>query len=159
MLHRKGKHLGGKGTRGKYSKGKSVPKRDRPVYSRQEAGHWEVDTMVRGQSGKAGFAALTERKTRFSVAVKIPDGRAETMGNVIVSAPSVVPPALVKSITCVAGGRSAATEGKSESGCTATCILPIPTVPGKRVEMRSSTACSGRSVPRAEAFPALRLPR
>ncbi len=43
---------GVKGTRGKYSKGKSIRKRDKSVYSRQKAGHWEADTVVSGQGHK-----------------------------------------------------------------------------------------------------------
>ena len=38
VLRRKGKSHGVKETRGKYSKGKSIRKRDKSVYSRQEAG-------------------------------------------------------------------------------------------------------------------------
>ena len=86
MLRRKGKSHGSKETRGKYSKGKSIRKRDKSVYSRQEAGHWEADTVVSGQGkSKACFATLAERKTRFYIAMKIPDRRAETMENAIVS--------------------------------------------------------------------------
>ena len=47
VLRRKGKSHGVKETRGKYSKGKSIRKRDKSVYSRQEAGHWEADTSAR----------------------------------------------------------------------------------------------------------------
>ena len=73
VLRRKGKSHGAKETRGKYSKGKSIRKRDKSVYSRQEAGHREVDTAVSGQGkSKACFAALAERKTRFYIAVKMP---------------------------------------------------------------------------------------
>ena len=51
---------------GKYSKGKSIRKRDKSVYSRKEAGHWEADTVVSGQGkSRACFATLAERKTRF----------------------------------------------------------------------------------------------
>ena len=32
-----------------YNKGKSIQKRDKTVYSRQEAGGWETDTVVSGQ--------------------------------------------------------------------------------------------------------------
>ena len=61
---------------GKYSKGKSIRKRDKSVYSRKEAGHWEADTVVSGQGkSKACFATLAERKTRFYIAVKSPGGR------------------------------------------------------------------------------------
>ena len=89
MLRRKGKSHGAKETRGKYSKGKSIRKRGKSVYSRQEAGHREADTAVSGQGkSKACFAALAERKTRFYIAVKIPGRKAETMENAIVAARS-----------------------------------------------------------------------
>ena len=92
MLRRKGKSHGAKETRGKYSKGKSIRKRDKSVYSRQEAGHREADTAVSGQGkSKACFAALAERKTRFYIAVKIPGRKAETMENAIVAALSAFP--------------------------------------------------------------------
>ena len=74
------------------------------MYSRLEAGHWEADTVVSGQGkSKACFATLAERKTRFYIAVKMPDRRAETMENAIVSALSAFPPQLVKTITCDRG--------------------------------------------------------
>ena len=104
VLRRKGKSHGTKETRGKYSKGKSIRKRDKSVYSRKEAGHWEADTVVSGQGkSKACFATLAERKTRYYIAVKIPDRRAETMENAIVSVLSAFPPQLVKTITCDRG--------------------------------------------------------
>ena len=108
VLRRKGKNHGTKETRGKYSKGKSIRKRDKSVYSRQEAGHWEADTVVSGQGkSKACFATLAERMTRYYIAVKIPDRRAETMENVIVSVLSAFPPQLVKSITSDRGAEFA----------------------------------------------------
>ncbi|PWL85295.1 MAG: IS30 family transposase [Oscillospiraceae bacterium] len=89
VLRRKGKSHGVKETRGKYSKGKSIRKRDKSVYSRQEAGHREADTTVSGQGkSKACFAALAESKTRFYIAVKIPGRKAEAMENAIVAARS-----------------------------------------------------------------------
>ena len=104
LLRRNGKSHGRKETRGKYNQGKSIRKRDKSVYSRLEAGHWEADTVVSGQcKSKACFATLTERKTRFYIAVKMPDRRAATMENAIVSALSAFPPQLVKSITCDRG--------------------------------------------------------
>ena len=50
VLRRKGKSHGAKETRGKYSKGKSIRKRDKSVYSRQEAGHWEAERPGQKQS-------------------------------------------------------------------------------------------------------------
>ena len=104
VLRHKGKSHGVKETRGKYSKGKSIRKRDKSVYSREEAGHWEADTVVSGQGkSKACFATLAERKTRFYIAMKMSDRRAETMENAIVAALSAFPPQLVKTITCDRG--------------------------------------------------------
>ena len=104
VLRRKGKSHNTKETRGKYNLGKSIRKRDKSVYSRKEAGHWEADTVVSGQGkSKACFATLAERKTRFYIAVKIPDRKAETMAAAIVSALRGVPSELVKSITCDRG--------------------------------------------------------
>ena len=89
-------------------RGKSIRKRDKSVYSRKEAGHWEADTVVSGQGkSKACFATLAERKTRFYIAVKMPDRRAETMENAIVSALSAFPSQLVKTITCDRGAEFA----------------------------------------------------
>ena len=45
VLRRKGKSHGIKETRGKFNKGKSIRKRDKAVYRREEAGHWEADTV------------------------------------------------------------------------------------------------------------------
>ena len=104
VLRRKGKSPLGHGVRRKNNLGKSIRKRDKSVYSRQEAGHWEADTVVSGLGkSKACFATLAERKTRFYIAVKIPDRKAETMAAAIVSALRNVPSELVKSITCDRG--------------------------------------------------------
>ena len=103
VLRRKGKSHGVKETRGKYSKGKSIRKRDKSVYSRQEAGHWEADTVVSGQGkSKACFATLAERKTRFYIAVKLPDKKREPWKTPLYRA-SAFPPQLVKTITCDRG--------------------------------------------------------
>ena len=104
VLRRKGKSHGTKETRGKYNKGKSIRKRDKSIYSRKEAGHWEADTVVSGQGkSKACFATLAERKTRFYIAIKMPNRKADTMENAIVTALSQFPSELVKTITCDRG--------------------------------------------------------
>lgn len=104
VLRRKGKSHGSKETRGKFNKGKSIRKRDKSVYSRKEAGHWEVDTVVSGQGkSKVCFATLAERKTRFYIAVKMPDRKADTMATTVIRTLSEFPPELVKTITCDRG--------------------------------------------------------
>ena len=104
VLRRKGKTHGVKETRGKFSKGKSIRKRDKSVYRREEAGHWEVDTVVSGQGKrKVCFATFAERKTRYYIAVKMPDRKAATMARTIIDTLSKFPPELVKTITCDRG--------------------------------------------------------
>ena len=108
VLRRKGRSHGSKETRGKYNAGKTIRKRDKSVYKRKEAGHWEVDTVVSGQGkSKTCFATLAERKTRFYIAIKIPDRRAETMANAVVRTLSEYPKELVKTITCDRGAEFA----------------------------------------------------
>ena len=108
VLRRKGKSHLGKETRGKFNLGKSIRKRDKRVYKRKEAGHWEADTVVSGQGkSKTCFATLAERKTRLYLAMKIPDRKADTMAAAIISMLSDIPGELVKTITCDRGAEFA----------------------------------------------------
>ena len=104
VLRRKGKSHGKKETRGKFNLGKSIRKRDKSVYKRQEFGHWEADTVVSGRGKtKACFATLAERKTRYYIAIKMPNRQADTMAKAIIAALSELPDGAVKSITCDRG--------------------------------------------------------
>lgn len=108
VLRRKGKSHEGKETCGKYNMGKSIRKRDKSIYKRQEAGHWEADTIVSGQGkSKACFATLAERKTRFYMAFKMPDRKAATMAETVIRMLSGFPPEIVKTITCDRGSEFA----------------------------------------------------
>ena len=104
VLRRKGKSRGKKETRGKFNLGKTIRKRDKSVYKRQEFGHWEADTVVSGRGkSKACFATLAERKTRYYIAIKMPNRNADTMAKAIISALSQFPSDAVKTITCDRG--------------------------------------------------------
>ena len=104
VLRRKGKSIGKKETRGKFNLGKSIRKRDKSVYKRLEFGHWEADTVVSGRGkSKVCFATLAERKTRFYMAIKMPNRNAETMAKTIIGALSEFPSDAVKTITCDRG--------------------------------------------------------
>lgn len=108
MLRRKGKSHGKKETRGKYTLGKTIRKRDKSVYKRAEFGHWEADTVVSGQGkSKVCFATLAERKTRYYIAIKMPNRTADTMAKTIISALSMFPKGAVKTITCDRGAEFA----------------------------------------------------
>ena len=54
--------------------GKSISERPEEVKTKEIFGHWELDSVVsaRGES-KACFATFVELKTRFYVAIKMPD--------------------------------------------------------------------------------------
>ena len=103
-LRRKGKTRKRLGNGGRFTTGKSIRKRDKSVYSRKEFGHWEADTVVSGQGkSKTCFATLAERKTRYYIAVKVPDRKGETMAKAIISVLSEFPKEAVKTITCDRG--------------------------------------------------------
>ena len=64
--------------------------------------------MVSGLGkSKACFATLAERKPRYYIAMKIPNRRAETVENALVSMLSQFPSSLVKTITCARGAEFA----------------------------------------------------
>ncbi len=108
VLRKKGKTRKRLGNGGRFTTGKSIRKRDKGVYRRIEFGHWEADTVVSGR-GKTStcFATLAERKTRFYIAIKIPNRKGETMAKAIIAALSKLPKGAVKTITCDRGSEFA----------------------------------------------------
>ena len=103
-LRRKGKTRKRLGHGGRFTTGKSIRKRDKSVYKRQEFGHWEADTVLGGQGkSKVCFATLAERKTRYYIAIKIPDRTGKSMADAMIKALSGLPEGAVKSITCDRG--------------------------------------------------------
>lgn len=95
-------------TRGRFNIGKTIKKRPRDVYKRNEFGHWEADTVVSGRiGGKAKssycFVTLAERKSRLYIAKHIPDRKDDTVTNAIIELLNEYPKELVKTITCDRG--------------------------------------------------------
>ncbi len=108
QLRRKGKTRKRLGNGGRFTTGKSIRKRDKSVYKRLEFGHWEADTVVSGiGKTKACFATLAERKTRYYIAIKIPNRNGETMADAIIKVLSQFPKGTVKTITCDRGSEFA----------------------------------------------------
>lgn len=118
-LRRKGTSRGRKETRGKFNLGKSIRKRDKLVYRREEFGHWEADTVVSGRGKtKACFATLAERKTRYYIAIKMPNRTAAEMEKAIIKAMKELPKGAVKTITCDRGNEFANWQRiEEELGC------------------------------------------
>lgn len=108
VLRRKGKIRKRLGNGGRFTTGKSIRKRDKRVYKRKEFGHWEADTVVSGRGkSKVCFATLAERKTRYYIAIKIPDRTGESMAKAIITTLSKLPREAVKTITCDRGSEFA----------------------------------------------------
>ena len=108
QLRRKGKTRKRLGNGGRFTTGKSIRKRDKSVYKRLEFGHWEADTVVSGiGKTKACFATLAERKTRYYMAIKIPNRNGETMADAVIKTLSQFPKGAVKTITCDRGSEFA----------------------------------------------------
>ena len=61
----------------------SITERPTTVEDRQEAGHWEGDTVVSGKRthGKAALAVIQERTTRLIGAMLIPNLKTESFTN------------------------------------------------------------------------------
>lgn len=80
VLRRKGKLPKTAETRGKYTVGPTIHDRPAEADSREEFGHWELDSVLssRGESTSC-LATFTERKTRFNIAVRMPNRKKETM--------------------------------------------------------------------------------
>lgn len=79
-LRQKGKRRKPQEIRGKFNIGTSIKECPSVVKKRQEFGHWELDTVLssRGKS-KGCLATFAERKSRFYIALKMPNRPKESM--------------------------------------------------------------------------------
>ena len=108
-LRRQGKFKRPAETRGRFNIGKTIKKRPKEVYNRNNFGHWEADTVVSGKldnrtlKSKYCFVSLAERKTRLYLVKWIPDRTEETVTNAIIELLKNFPKDAVKTITCDRG--------------------------------------------------------
>jgi transposase, IS30 family len=78
---------------------KSIRERPAAAESRRQAGHWEGDLIV-GAGQRSAVATLVERKTRFTVLVKLAgDHSARTVGDALIAAFAKLPAALRRTLT------------------------------------------------------------
>jgi IS30 family transposase len=78
---------------------KSIRERPSAAESRRQAGHWEGDLIV-GAGQRSAIATLVERKTRFTVLVKLAgDHSARTVGDALIAAFAKLPAALRRTLT------------------------------------------------------------
>ena len=104
-LRRKGKFKRPAEKRGKFNdKGRTIKKRPKEIYKRQELGHWEADTVESGRfdhKRKSGycFVTLAERKSRYYIAILVENRKSENVTPAIINALKDFPKELVKTIT------------------------------------------------------------
>lgn len=104
-LRRKGKFKRPAEKRGKFNdKGRTIKKRPKEIYKRQELGHWEADTVESGRldhKRKSGycFVTLAERKSRYYIAILVENRKSENVTPAIINALKDLPKELVKTIT------------------------------------------------------------
>lgn len=125
QLRRKGKFKRPAETRGKFnvSSSRAIKKRPKEIYRRKELGHWEGDTVESGRNdhkrkSSTCFVTLVERKSRFYIAIKVPNRKEEHVTPAIIKALSLFPKELVKTITFDRGKEFAGYEKiEKELGC------------------------------------------
>lgn len=104
-LRRKGHFKRPAEARGKFNDGgRTINKRPKEVYRREELGHWEADTVESGRidhkrKSKYCFVTLAERKSRYYIAILLPDRKEEHVTPAIIGALKAFPKELVKTIT------------------------------------------------------------
>ena len=96
---RHSKHHSRSGDRGTINivNGVSIHKRPKTVESRRAIGHWEGD-LVTG-SGNTHIATLVDRKTRFTILLKLAGKDAESVNNALIAAFTKLPDLVKKSLT------------------------------------------------------------
>jgi transposase, IS30 family len=78
---------------------KSIRQRPAVVESRRQAGHWEGDLIV-GAGQRSAIATLVERKTRFTVLVRLPgDHSAQSVGDALIKVFTGMPARLRRTLT------------------------------------------------------------
>ena len=90
--------------RGKFNIQTSIKERLIAVKKRQEFGHWELDTVLspRGKS-KGCLATFAERKSRFYIALKMPNRSKESMLSTVNQLIRFFPKEALKSFTSDCG--------------------------------------------------------
>lgn len=92
------KRRASKDRRGQMPDRRMIDERPKVVNERKRIGDWEGDT-VEGAKGSGFFGTYVDRKTRYTVAVKVNDKSASTVTKGTLDAMSKLPPSKVRTIT------------------------------------------------------------
>ena len=100
VLRQKGKRQKPKETRGRFNVGTSISKRPKEVKKRTTFGHWELDTVVSGRGQAKGcVATFLERKSRWYLAIKMPNRSASSMEAALRKLSALLPETAFQSFT------------------------------------------------------------
>jgi IS30 family transposase len=95
---RRRKRFGGEDRRGQMPDRRMIDKRPKVVNERNRVGDWESDTLE-GRKSTGLLATHVERKTRYTVAMKVPDKSTETVTKATLAAMRKLPPEKVRTMT------------------------------------------------------------
>ena len=100
-LRRKGKPRKANGKvnkQGQYEISHGISERPEAAKLRSELGHWEGDT-VEGRKGGARFVTQVDRKSRYLLAAKVPNGSSEAVRDAMIRMFGQIPNEKLRSIT------------------------------------------------------------
>lgn len=95
---RRRKHRGGTDRRGQIPGRRMIDQRPKVANERKRLGDWESDT-VEGRKGSGFIATHVDRKSRYTVAVKVADKSADIVTQATLAAMRKLPPEKVKTMT------------------------------------------------------------
>lgn len=128
--HKKRRRQVAYGTRGLIPGRVSIHERPVSIENRRRFGHWESDT-VEGAKGSGGIATHVERKSRYLVAAKLQDKRAETFSKASITAFKPIPVSWRKTLT-VDNGKEFAGFKDIEKGTNMAVYFADPYAPWQR---------------------------
>jgi IS30 family transposase len=97
--HRRGRGRSRDGAMKQSTSMRSIHSRPAHVESRRQAGNWEGDLII-GSSQRSAIVTLVERKTRFTLLLRLSDDHsATTVANALISAYSRLPLPLCRTLT------------------------------------------------------------
>ena len=135
------------GRTGKLSVPHNIRERPEAANQRKEIGHWESDT-VRGSRHSGYIVTQVDRKSRYLVAVKIPDGRSETFMQATIAAMRGIP---VKTFTTDNGKEFAAHELLTRT-FGAEVYFCDPSAPGQRGTNENTNGLLRQFFPKRSSF-------
>lgn len=129
-----------------------ISQRPPEAADRAVPGHWEGD-LILGRKKHSAIATLVDRSTRYLMLVHLPDGyNSAAVRDALIAAINPLPPDLKRSLTCDQG-----TEMAAHRGFSMATNVPVyfcdPAARGSAARMKTPTACSASTFPRAPTCP------